>query len=408
MRRVVVTGMGIWSCIGQSLDEVTESLRQGKSGIISDPSRLEYGLKSAFVGNVPKPDLKPLLARKFRVNLSDDAEYAYMAAREAFHTAGISDEFLLENEVGMVFGNDGNFRSLINAADIMRETHNSLMLGPSALFKSLSSSVTMNLSTVFHLKGISLSVAAACASGCHAIGVGSMLIRDGLQDMLLVGGSVEMDKQGAAYADALDSLTQRVCEPEKACRPFDRDRDGMVQSGGAAALVLEEYEHAVARGATIFAEIAGYGFSTNGTEDISQPDVNSEQAAMQRALDNAGVSADDVDYVNAHATSTVMGDRAEAIALTRLFKGKKAWISSTKSMTGHEYWMAGASEVIYSILMMRNGFVAPNINLENVDESAADLRIARVMVETPVNVALSNSSGMGGTNAAIVLSKIGH
>ena len=195
MRRVVVTGMGIWSCIGQSLDEVTESLRQGKSGIISDPSRLEYGLKSAFVGNVPKPDLKPLLARKFRVNLSDDAEYAYMAAREAFHTAGISDEFLFENEVGMVFGNDGNFRSLINAADIMRETHNSLMLGPSALFKSLSSSVTMNLSTVFHLKGISLSVAAACASGCHAIGVGSMLIRDGLQDMLLVGGSVEMDKK---------------------------------------------------------------------------------------------------------------------------------------------------------------------------------------------------------------------
>ena len=406
MRRVVVTGIGIWSCIGQNLADVTESLRQGKSGIIFDSSRLEFGLKSGLVGNVPRPELKPLLARKFRVNMSEDAEYAYMASREALAVAGISDEYLRNNEVGIIFGNDGNAKNNAHSFNIMRIERNSLMLGPSALFQGETSSVTMNLGTIFHLKGISLSVGAACASGCHAIGIGSMFVRDGLQDIVLVGGSVETDKQGAAAADAIDALSLRNDEPEKASRPFDRDRDGMVQSGGAAALVLEEYEHAVARGATILAEIAGYGFSSNGIDDISQPDGSSELIAMRRAMDNAGITADDVDYVNAHATSTVMGDIEESKALTNLFKGKKAWISSTKSMTGHENWMAGASEVVYSILMMLNGFVAPNINLENVDECAEDLRIARETVYTPINIALSNSSGMGGTNAAIVLRKI--
>lgn len=406
MRRVVVTGMGIWSCIGQTLDEVAESLRMGRSGIVSDPSRAEFGLKSLLVGNVPKPDLKPLLHRRFRVNMSEDCEYGYMAGLNAFAQAGVSDDYLRNNEVGIIFGNDGVANPIIKTYDIMRESHDSFLVGPSALFRGEVSSVTMNLATVFHLRGINMCVGAACASGSHAIGLGTMFIRSGMQDMVLVGGSVETSMFGAVAADAIEALSRRNDDPAGASRPFDRDRDGMVASGGAAALVLEEYEHALGRGAPILAEVAGYGFSSNGIDDISRPDGNAEYVAMSRALADAGLTADDIDYVNAHATSTVLGDMEEAMALARLFKGRKAWISSTKSMTGHENWMAGASEAVYSILMMQNGFVAPNINLDNVDDSAAGLKIARRTVYTPVNTVLSNSSGMGGTNSALVLKKI--
>lgn len=406
MKKVVVTGMGIWSCIGQALDEVTESLRSGRSGIIADPSRAEFGLKSMLVGNVPRPDLKPLLHRRFRVNMSEDCEYGYMAGLNAFAQAGVNEEYLRKNEVGIIFGNDGAVKSIIETCDVMREAHDSFLVGPAALFRGETSSVTMNLATVFHLRGINMCVGAACASSSHAIGLGAMFIRSGMQDMVLVGGSVETCKYGAVAADAIEALSQRNDAPTKASRPFDKDRDGMVSSGGAAALVLEEYEHALRRGAPILAEIAGYGFSSNGIDDISRPDGNAEYIAMSRALADAGLTADDIDYVNAHATSTVIGDIEEAKALTRLFKGRKAWISSTKSMTGHENWMAGASEAVYSILMMQNGFIAPNINLENVDDCAAELNIARETIYTPVNAVLSNSSGMGGTNSALVLKKI--
>lgn len=406
MRKVVVTGMGIWSCIGQTLDEVTESLRSGRSGIIADPSRARYGLKSLLVGNTPRPDLKPLLHRRFRINMSEDCEYGYIAGLNAFTQAGVNDEYLRKNEVGIIFGNDGAVKSIIETSDVMRESHDSFLVGPAALFRSETSSVTMNLATVFHLRGINMCVGAACASGSHAIGLGATFIRSGMQDMVLVGGSMETSKESAVPVDAIEALSQRNDAPTKASRPFDRDRDGMVSSGGAAALVLEEYEHARRRGAPILAEIAGYGFSSNGIDDISRPNGNAEYIAMSRALADSGLTADDIDYVNAHATSTVIGDIEEAKALCRLFKGRKAWISSTKSMTGHENWMAGASEAVYSILMMQNGFIAPNINLENVDECAAELNIARETIYTPVNAVLSNSSGMGGTNSALVLKKI--
>lgn len=413
MRRVVVTGMGIWSCLGQDLQTVTESLKQGRSGIIFDPKRIGYGLQSGLVGNVPRPDLKPLLPRKFRATMSNSAEYAYMAVLQALEQAGLSDEYLCKNEVGSIFGSDSNPHQ-IEYFRILEEEHNSLMLGPNALFRGETSSVTMNLSSIFHIRGINLTIGAACASGSHAIGYGKMLIAQGLQDIILVGGAYDIELVGTAAADALSALSCRNTVPTQASRPFDKDRDGMVPSGGAAALVLEEYEHAVARGATILAEVVGYGFSSNGIEDISMPSAEGEYIAMKRAIDDAGLQPSDIDYVNAHATSTIAGDIAEAEALTQLFasnnrKSKienRPFISSTKSMTGHENWMAGASEAVYSILMMQNGFVAPNINLEHKIDEAADLNIVTKTVYAPIHTILSNSSGMGGTNSALVFRKV--
>lgn len=398
--------MGIWSCIGQDLQSVTDSLKQGRSGIIFDPQRIEYGLHSGLTGNVPRPNLKPLLPRKYRATMSEDAEYAYMAARQAFEQAGIEDTYLRENEVGIIFGNDGNVH-MLNHQDVMLQEHDSHMLGPNGLFQSETSSVTMNLSTIFHIKGINMCVGAACASSSHAIGLALMFIRQGLQNVILVGGSCATDMRGVASTDAIEAIS--ICNEKPSCasRPFDTDRDGMVPSGGAAALVLEEYEHAVARGATILAEVCGYGFSSNGTEDISMPSAEAEYIAMQRALADANVQPADIDYVNAHGTSTPVGDIEEAKALARLFHDtKQLFVSSTKSMTGHENWMAGASEAVYSILMMQNGFVAPNINLQNKIDEAKNLNIVTETVYTPIHTILSNSSGMGGTNSALVFSAV--
>lgn len=402
MRRVVVTGMGIWSCIGRNKEEVTASLRAGKSGIGYDEARKEYGFRSPLTGIVETPDLKALLHRRLRTGMSQEATYAYMAAREAFHQAAVDERYLLDNEVGVLFGNDSTALPTVEMHELMLDKHDTALLGSGLIFQSMNSTVNMNMSTIFHLRGINFSVSAACASGSHSIGLGAMFIRQGLQDMVLVGGAQEVNPYAMAAFDALGTFSCRVDEPAKASRPFDSDRDGLVPSGGAAALVLEDYDHAVARGATILAEVCGYGFSSNGG-GISQPSSEGSFIAMERALKDAGISADEIDYVNAHATSTKQGDEEEAVALTRLFGGKKAWISSTKSMTGHECWMAGASEAVYSILMMQQGFVAPNINLEHVDPCAAQLRLAKQMVETPLRSVLSNSFGFGGTNSALVL-----
>ena len=402
MRRVVVTGMGIWSCIGRNKEEVTASLRAGKSGIGYDEARKEYGFRSPLTGIVETPDLKALLHRRLRTGMSQEATYAYMAAREAFHQAAVDEQYLLDNEVGVLFGNDSTALPTVEMHELMLDKHDTALLGSGLIFQSMNSTVNMNMSTIFHLRGINFSVSAACASGSHSIGLGAMFIRQGLQDMVLVGGAQEVNPYAMAAFDALGTFSCRVDEPAKASRPFDSDRDGLVPSGGAAALVLEDYDHAVARGAIILAEVCGYGFSSNGG-GISQPSSEGSFIAMERALKDAGISADEIDYVNAHATSTKQGDEEEAVALTRLFGGKKAWISSTKSMTGHECWMAGASEAVYSILMIQQGFVAPNINLEHVDPCAAQLRLAKQMVETPLRSVLSNSFGFGGTNSALVL-----
>ena len=404
-RRVVITGMGIWSCLGTDLESVKQSLYEGKSGIGMQPERLEYGYRSALTGIVEEPVItKKMLDRHTRAGMPEEARYAYMSSLQAFEQANISDEYLRENEIGCIFGNDSSAKPVIEASKIMDEKHDSAMLGYGLIFQSMNSTVNMNLSTIFHLRGVNFTISAACASGSHSIGLGYMLIKQGMQDVVLCGGAQETNFYSMASFDALGAFSVRMDEPTKASRPFDRDRDGLVPSGGAASLILEDYEHAKARGANILAEVIGYGFSSNGG-GISQPSDEGSVVAMTRALDMSGVKAEDIDYINAHATSTHQGDMYEAMALNRMFGGKHALISSTKSMTGHECWMAGASEAVYSILMMQNNFVAPNINFEHPDEYSEKMNLAITTVETELNLVLSNSFGFGGTNSALVLKK---
>ena len=404
-KRVVITGMGIWSCLGTDIETVKESLYYGKSGIGIQQERLEYGYRSGLTGIVESPVItKQMLDRHTRAGMSEEAQYAYMASRQAFEQAGIDNQYLLDNEVGCIFGNDSSAKPVIESSKIMDEKHDSAMLGYGLIFQSMNSTVNMNLSTIFHLRGVNFTISAACASGSHSIGLGYMLIKQGLQDMILCGGAQETNYYSMASFDALGAFSVRMDDPTKASRPFDKDRDGLIPSGGAAALVLEDYDHAVARGATILAEIVGYGFSSNGG-GISEPSDEGSVTAMSRAMKDAGVGLDDIDYINAHATSTRQGDMYEAIALDRLFHGQRALISSTKSMTGHECWMAGASEVVYSIIMMQNNFVAPNINFENPDEYSEKINLTSKTVDLEVNTVLSNSFGFGGTNSALVIKK---
>lgn len=397
--------MGIWSCLGTDLDTVKESLYEGKSGIGLQKERLAYGYRSALTGIVEEPVItKKMLDRHTRAGMSEEARYAYMSSLQAFAQAGVTDDYLRENEVGCIFGNDSSAQPVIEASKIMDEKHDSAMLGYGLIFQSMNSTVNMNLSTIFHLRGVNFTVSSACASGSHSIGLAFMMIRQGLQDMVLCGGAQETNYYSMASFDALGAFSVRMDEPAKASRPFDRDRDGLIPSGGAASLILEDYGHAKARGANILAEVVGYGFSSNGG-GISQPSDEGCVIAMSRALDAAGMKADDIDYINAHATSTHQGDMYEAIALNRMFEGKHALISSTKGMTGHECWMAGASEAVYSTLMMQHGFVAPNINFEHPDEYSEKLNLATATVDTEVDTVLSNSFGFGGTNSALVIRK---
>ena len=398
--------MGIWSCLGTDRETVKESLFHGKSGIVLDQERITYGYRSGLTGLVETPVItKQMLDRHTRVGMSEEAQYAYMASRQAFEQALMDDDYLRQHEVGCIFGNDSSAKAVRESALLMEQHHDSALLGYGSVFQSMNSTVTMNLTSIFHLTGVNFTVSAACSSGSHAIGLGYMLIQQGLQEMILCGGAQETNPYSMSSFDALGAFSIRTDEPTKASRPFDKSRDGLIPSGGAAALVLEDYEYAVARGATILAEVKGYGFSGNGG-GISEPSDNGSVIAMTRALKQAGLEVSDIDYINAHATSTPQGDMYEAIALDRLFRGQHALISSTKSMTGHECWMAGASEIVYSILMMQNHFVAPNINFEQPDEYSEPLNLAIKTVETEVNTVLSNSFGFGGTNSALIIQSI--
>ena len=406
-RRVVITGMGIYSCIGKNLDEVATSLYNGKSGIGVDPMRKEYGYRSPLTGIVEAPVLKGVLDRRLRVGLAEMGEYAYLATVEAFKNAGIDIDYLGQNEVGIFYGNDSSAKAVIDAHIIVSEKKDTALMGSGAIFQSMNSTVSMNLSTIFKLKGVNMTISAACASGSHSVGLGYLFIQNGMQDMVLCGGAQETNIYSMASFDALSAFSIRADEPAKASRPFDAARDGLVPSGGAASLLLEEYEHAMRRGATILAEVVGYGVSSNGGH-ISQPSDVGCSIAMERSLADAGLKAADIDYINAHATSTPQGDMYEAIAIDRLFGASRPLVSSTKSMTGHECWMAGASEIVYSLLMMQNSFVAPNINYETPDEYSEKLNIAAETTEKNIDIFLSNSFGFGGTNSALIVKKNHH
>jgi 3-oxoacyl-[acyl-carrier-protein] synthase-1 len=404
MKRVVITGLGIYSCIGKNLEEVRDSLYKGKSGVVLDPVRKEFGYRSGLTGWVNKPNLKELLDRRSRIMLPEQGEYAYVATLEALKNARLDEDYIHENEIGILFGNDSSAQPVIEATDIMREKKDTMMVGSASVFKTMNSTVTMNLSTIFKLKGVNFTVSAACASGSHAIGLAYLFIKTGLQDCIIAGGAQEINHLSMGNFDALSAFSTFEAEPLKASRPFDRSRDGLVPSGGAATVILESLESAQKRGATILGEVIGYGFSSNG-EHISNPTVNGPVRSLQMALKDAGLTAGEIDYINAHATSTQAGDASEAKAIHEVFKAKKPYVSSTKSMTGHECWMAGASEIVYSMLMMQNSFIAPNINFENPDEDSARINIVKTTLEENIDVFLSNSFGFGGTNSSIIVKK---
>ena len=402
--RVVITGMGIYSCIGKNKEEVVKSLFEGKSGIGIVPERKEMGYQSALSGILEKPNLKGALDRRQRLCLSEHGQYAYVATVEALAQAGIDKEFLLNNEVGILYGNDSSAEAVITGTDVIREKRNTVLVGSGNIFQSMNSTITMNLSTIFNLRGINFTVSGACASGSHAIGLGYMLIKQGLQECVICGGAEEVNKYSMGNFDALSAFSSREDEPTKASRPFDKNRDGLVPSGGAASLVLESYESAVKRGATILAEVVGYGFSSNG-DHISVPNVDGPKRSLMMAIRDAGIDISDIKYVNAHATSTPVGDLNEAKAIAEVFGQHKPYVTSTKSFTGHEMWMAGASEIIYSILMMQNNFIAPNLNFEEPDEASVNINIPTKRIDMEFDTFLSNSFGFGGTNSSLVVRK---
>jgi len=404
MRRVVITGLGIYSTIGKNLNEVKDSLYHGRSGIILDTERKKYGYQSGLTGFVEHPQLKGILDRRARVSMPEQAEYAYISTLEALKNAKMSQDFLDNNEVGILFGNDSSSVPVINAIDIIREKHDTLLVGSGSVFQSMNSSVTMNLAVIFKLKGVNFTISGACASGSHAIGMGYFLIKHGYQDRVICGGAQEVNLFCVGSFDGLGAFSKRENEPTKASRPFDKNRDGLVPSGGAATVIIEDYESAVKRCAPILAEVIGYGFSSDGVH-ISVPDVNGPVRAIQNSLKDANISPDEIDYINAHATSTQIGDMNEAKAIDTIFGKTKPYISSTKSMTGHEMWMAGASEIVYSMIMLQNNFIAPNINFEEPDEITQKLNIVKLTVNKEINTFLSNSFGFGGTNSALIVKR---
>ncbi|MEG2120514.1 MAG: beta-ketoacyl-[acyl-carrier-protein] synthase family protein [Rikenellaceae bacterium] len=403
--RVVITGMGIYSCIGKNIDEVTQSLYNGKSGIGFDPARKEMGYRSALTGILEHPDLKGSLDRRKRMCLPEQGAYAYVATVEAFKNAGIDKAFLEEREVGILYGNDSCAAAVIEGVDIIREKKNTTLVGSGNIFQSMNSTVTMNLSVIFNLRGINFTISGACASGSHAIGLGYLLIKDGLQDCVVCGGAQEVNLYSVGSFDGLSAFSIREDDPTAASRPFDKDRDGLVPSGGGATLILESYDSAIKRGANIVAEVIGYGFSSNG-EHISVPNVDGPRRSLEMAINLSDINIADIKYINAHATSTSLGDYNEALAIAKVFEGHNPYVTSTKAMTGHEMWMAGASEVIYSTIMMKNGFIAPNINFKQGDEATSKLNIPNQRVDIDFDTFLSNSFGFGGTNSTLIVKNI--
>ena len=401
-RKVVITGMGIWSCLGVTLDEVRQSLYDGRSGIVFSQERKDCGFRSALCAQVPQADLKPFVNRNFRQFMPEEAQYAYMATRDALAQARLDQDYIDQHEVGIIYGNDSVAEATMRSLDKFRQFGSTAACGSGAIFQSMNSTVTMNLACLFHLKGINLTASGACASGSHSIGLASLLIRTGLQDCVVCGGAQEANMYGVASFDGIQSFALRDDDATRASRPFDRDRNGLVPGGGAATLVLESYESAVRRGAPILAEVVSWGFSGNG-DHISTPNVAGPARSLELCLEHCDVQLKDIGYVNAHATSTRIGDAREAQAIAQVFGDYRVPVTSTKGQTGHERWMAGASQIIYSVLMMKNDFIAGSLNFENPDEETACVNVVPETREAHFDTFLSNSFGFGGTNSTLII-----
>lgn len=404
MHRVVVTGMGAVSCLGDSLDTISASLREGRSGVVLSDERKQKGFRSGLMTQLPELDLKKELDRRARKWMPEPALYCAVATKRALAHAGLIREDVAREDVGIIIGNDsssGPLNELMATLDEYGESH---YLGSSMVIKVMNSTVSMNLGPFLGAKGINLTISAACSSGGHSIGLAWNLIRSGAQRMVFAGAAQEINWLSMVSFDALGSFSVREDAPHAASRPFDKDRDGLVPGGGSAMLILESLESAQARGAKIHGEILSYAFSSDG-DHLTTPSGDGASRCMKKALAGAGIEPGEIDYINAHATSTPIGDRQEATAIREIFGEDGPPVSSTKSMTGHECWMAGASETVYSLLMMRDGFVAPNVNFQGFDDETPRINVCAEARDAEVRTVLSNSFGFGGTNACLVLRK---
>src|SRR4051812_21846530 len=401
-RRVVITGMDALSCLGSTLDEIATSLRTGRSGIVASAERRELGFRSPLTGAIAPIDAASLFGRKERKSMGETALYAAVTAKRAVAMSGCA-ELLASDRAGVLYGNDSCADPIEEVLTTVRRDKSTGALGSDKVIKALNSTPTINLGPMLGTRGISMTVSGACASGAHAIGWAWWLIASGMQDIVVCGGSQELCWQSMAAFDGLRVFSMRIDTPHQAVRPFDRDRDGLVPSGGSACLVIESEEHAKARGATILAGVAGSASSADG--DHMPPGAGRGAArCMREALARAGAKPSDIDYINAPAPATEAGDAAEAHAIHSVFGDRTPPVSSTKSLTGHECWMAGASEALYSILMMRGGFIAPNANWQHQDPKLPVMDIAATPREgVKLRTVLSNSFGFGGTNACLVL-----
>jgi 3-oxoacyl-[acyl-carrier-protein] synthase I len=402
MYRTAITGIGIISCLGNDMETVADALYKGKSGIIADEERLKMGFRSPLTGVVKNFDPEKYLSKKHRKTMPDFAVHAFAAAMDALKMSGLDQADIQNEETGLIFGCDSSCVAAVEQVELLREFRETKSIGSGLIFRSMTSTITMNLNTILKTKGACWTISSACSSGSHAIGQAAGLIALGQQDRVICGGAQEINWESMCSFDGLGAFSTRIDKPEAASRPFDANRDGLIPSGGAAVVVLERYDLAEKRGAKILGEVKGYAFSSDGA-NLSVPSQDGLARAMNKALRAAGIKPPDIDYICAHATSTPAGDAAEADNIIKVFGEKTPWVSSIKSMTGHELWMSGASQVVYSVIMAQKGFIAPNINFESPDASTGRLKIVKKTIEQPLHNILCNSAGFGGTNATLVL-----
>ena len=401
MNDVVITGLGIVSVLGTGIHKVTDALKNGQSGVIFDQSRLDVGFRSGLTGLIDDFEVPPL-SRKQRKTMTEFTLWAYGAALEALQMSGLTDDDVHSHRTGLIIGNDTTTLANIEQVDITRNKKSTFSIGSTRVFQALNSTATMNLNTLLGNRGAAWTLSGACASGGHAVGQARDLIALGRQDRIICGGVQEINWESISSFDATNAFSTRHGDPVAASRPFDKDRDGLVPSGGAAIIVLERKDLARKRGAQILGEVLSYGFSSDGS-NLAVPSGDGLQMCMTECLQRGETELDEVDYICAHGTSTPVGDAKEAQAIHNVFGKDGPWVSSIKSMTGHEMWMSGASQVVYSVLMAREGFVARNLNFIKQDDEAPKIKIATETIELRPRKILTNSAGFGGTNSCLLL-----
>ena len=407
MRRVVITGIGIVSCIGNNKDEVAKSLKNGTSGITKDERMAELGFRSQISGRPTLVAKDHVPKRSYRF-MSDAAGWSAVSMQQAIDDSGLNEEQVSNDRTGIIAGSGGpSAIEIVRAADITRKNTSPKRIGPFAVPKAMSSTVSATLATHFKIKGVNYSITSACTTSLHCIGAACEQIQWGKQDIMFAGGGEEVEWAMSSLFDAMGAMSSKYnSTPETASRAFDVSRDGFVIAGGAGMVVLEDYEHALARGAKIYAEITGYAATSDGY-DMVAPSGEGAERAMRMALDDAkakGVTR--IDYINPHATSTPVGDVAETGAIHRVFKDDCPYISATKCLTGHSLGAAGVQEAIYSLIMMDKGFVAPSINITELDPELPKVNIVTKMIETNLSSVMSNSFGFGGTNGSVIFTKV--